>query len=337
MGDVAARVGVSRQLVSLVLRDAPGASPETRERVRQAADELGYRPDIAAQMLRRKSSKYLGVLFTLEHGSEAAIVQHMHLAAAKRGYSLVLGSRSSSRDERTAVEELIGYRCEALILISSTMSAVNIRRLSKRVPVVCLGSGNTKGGCDVVRSAGDLGVGLVVDHLTSLGHRDIAFVHGCDMPGSEVRHQGYLSAMARHELPADVVAIRGAYTEEAGARAATILGQRSGLPTAVIANNDHAALGLITCLLRDGVSVPGDVSVAGYDDSRIAQFSFLELTSVRQDPALMGDSALDCALSRISGERERAVERIIPVTLSVRGSTGAPRRPGRSRLASVCS
>jgi DNA-binding LacI/PurR family transcriptional regulator len=325
MADVASRVGVSRQLVSLVLRDAPGPSPETRQRVRQAAGELGYSPDIAAQMLRRKGTKYLGVIFTIEHSSEAAIVQHMHLAAAERGYSLVLGSRSSSRNEGTAVEELIGYRCEALILISPTMSAASLRRLSKRVPLVCLGSGNPKLGCDIVRSAGDLGIGLAVEHLTTLGHHHIAYVHGRDMPGSELRHQGYLSAMARRQLPPDVIVIRGDYTEESGAHAATLLRERPTLPTAVVTNNDHAALGLTLSLLRTGLSVPDDISITGYDDSRIAQLSSLDLTSVVQDPTQMGDVAVDCALSRISGERSHAIERVIPTSLSIRSSTGSPR------------
>jgi DNA-binding LacI/PurR family transcriptional regulator len=331
MADVASRVGVSRQLVSLVLRDAPGPSPETRQRVRQAAEELGYSPDIAAQMLRRKGTKYLGVIFTIEHNSEAAIVEHMHVAAAERGYSLVLGSRSSSRDERTAVEELIGYRCEALILISPTMSAASLRRLTKRVPLVCLGSGNPRLGYDIVRSAGDLGIGLAVEHLAALGHQEIAYIHGRDMPGSELRHQGYLSAVANRRLRPDVIVVRGDYTEEAGARAATLLAERPALPTAVVTNNDHAALGLTLSLLRAGLSVPDDVSIIGYDDSRIAQLSSLDLTSVLQDPTQMGDVAVDCALSRISGERSHAVERVIPTSLSVRSSTGAPRRQDPDR------
>jgi DNA-binding LacI/PurR family transcriptional regulator len=326
MGDVAARAGVSRQLVSLVLNDARGPSPRSRERVRRAADELGYSPDIAAQMLRRKGTKSLGVLFTLEHDSEAAIVEHMHVAAAERGFSLILGARSPSRDERTAVRELVGFRCDALILISSTMPAVGLRRLAKRVPVVSIGHGSTRSGYDVVRSAGDVGMGQAVEHLGTLGHRRITYIHGRDMPAGDLRHQGYLSAMTRHGLSADVLEIHGDYTEEAGAHAAAILRKRRELPTAVVGNNDHCALGLIVSFLRAGIRVPQDVSVIGYDDSRIARLSFLDLTSVRQDPADLGDLAIDCALTRISGARDKPVERISSTTLIARSSTAAPRR-----------
>jgi DNA-binding LacI/PurR family transcriptional regulator len=329
MGDVAARVGVSRQLVSLVLRGAPGASPRTRERVRRAADELGYSPDIAAQMLRRNGTRTLGVLFTLEHDSEAAIVEHMHVAAAERGYSLILGARSPSRDEPTAIEELVGYRCDALILMSSTMAASGVRRLAQRVPLVAVGHGSTRLGSDVVRSAGDLGIAQAVDHLAELGHRTITYLHGRDMPTGRPRHQGYLTAMANRELPVDVLEFKGDYTEEEGARAAALLLERPELPTAVIANNDHAALGLMVSLIRAGVSIPGTISVTGYDDSRLARLSFLDLTSVKQDPAEIGDLAIDCALSRISGERQRAIERITSAELVVRSST-APPRPART-------
>jgi DNA-binding LacI/PurR family transcriptional regulator len=323
MGDVAAHLGVSRQLVSLALRDAPGASPQTRERVRAAAEELGYSPDIAAQMLRRKGTRTLGVLFTLEHDSEAAIVEHMHVAAAERGYSLILGARSPSRDEPVAVDELVGYRCDALILISSTMAATQLRGLAKRVPLVVVGQGSTRWGCDVVRSAGDVGITQAVDHLATLGHRRITYVHGRDMPTGGPRHQGYLSAMADRQLPVDVLELRGEYTEDAGARAAALLQERAELPTAVIANNDHAAFGLMISLIRAGISVPRTISIIGYDDSRIAQLPFIDLTSVRQDPAEIGDLAVESAISRISSER-RPVERITSANLVVRTSTGPP-------------
>jgi DNA-binding LacI/PurR family transcriptional regulator len=325
MGDVAAHLGVSRQLVSLVLRNAPGASDQTRARVRQAADELGYSPDLAAQMLRRNGTRTLGVLFTLEHYSGAAIVEHMHTAAAARGYSLILSERSPSRDEGQAVQELLGFRCDALILVSPTMPLAELRRLAKTVPVVSIGSGSTRTGCDVVRSDGDRGIRQAVDHLTGLGHRRIVYVHGRDMPGSDFRHDGYVAEMTARALPVDVLSIRGDYTEEAGARASALLLRRPDLPTAVIANNDHAAFGLQISLMRAGLSVPGDVSVTGYDDSRVAQLSFLDLTSVRQDPAEIGELAIDCALSRVSGERSKPVERIITPTLVVRSSTAPPR------------
>jgi DNA-binding LacI/PurR family transcriptional regulator len=325
MGDVAARAGVSRQLVSLVLNDARGPSARSRDRVRQAADELGYSPDIAAQMLRSKARKHLGVLFTLSHGSGAEIVEQMHAAAAVRGYNLVLGVRSPTRTEGAAIEELIGYRCEALILISTSLSSAALRRLSRRLPVVAVGHGSAGAGYDVVHSAGDTGIGLAVDHVAELGHRQIAYVHGKDMPGGELRHRGYLTAAGRHGIRPDVLTLRGDYTDEIGARAAVELLARPQLPTAVVAANDHAAAGLLTTLSRSGIKIPDDISITGYDDSRIARLSFYDLTSVRQDPAEIGHVAIDCALSRISGERQKTERRVTSTSLVVRSSTTRPR------------
>jgi DNA-binding LacI/PurR family transcriptional regulator len=326
MGDIAAHLGVSRPLVSIVLRDQPGASPETRERVRRAAKELGYQPDRAAQMLRRKDRKHLGAVFAPDEGPSAAIIEQIQLAAGERGYSLSLAARSDLRSEATAVDELLGYRCDALIMISSPMTTAELNYLSERVPVVAVAHRGGRTSFDVVHSAGDVGIGLAVDHLVALGHRDIAYVDGRQMPDSRRRRQGYLAAMTRHRLAPDVVEIRkGGYMEEAGSQAASVLLARKALPTAVVAVNDHAALGLVGTLLRAGVSIPRDVSVTGYDDSRAARLSFLDLTSVRQDPAQLADQAVDCALSRIEGRR-RPREHVTPVSLVVRSSTTTPRR-----------
>ena len=100
MKDVADRVGVSRQLVSLVLRDLPGASPTTRQRVREAASELGYYPDTSARTLRGRRSFQLGVVFTMHEPFEVDLVEALLTEAAERGYSLVLGPLTAARPER---------------------------------------------------------------------------------------------------------------------------------------------------------------------------------------------------------------------------------------------
>src|SRR5262245_31656186 len=112
MEDVAARVGVSQALVSLVFRNAPGASAETRERVFRAAAELGYRPNTAAQVLRRTRSRHVGALFTMRHPHDVALVEGIYPAAERLGYDVALGAVGPSRDEEKAVEDLLGYSIE---------------------------------------------------------------------------------------------------------------------------------------------------------------------------------------------------------------------------------
>src|ERR1700761_4432977 len=173
MRDVAAHVGVSQTLVSLVLRNAPGASAETRERVLRAAAELGYRPDTAAQVLRRNRSRHIGVLFTMRQPFDVDLVEAIYWAAERCGYQVVLGPLGVGRTDRQAVEELLAYRSEAMILSGTTTKAAQLARVADQMPVVDIGRRFTRDGVDVVRVADERGARLAVDHLVGLGHRSI--------------------------------------------------------------------------------------------------------------------------------------------------------------------
>ncbi len=328
MADVAARVGVSRQLVSLVMSDRPGPSAATRQKVLRAAEEVGYRADRAARLLRRARSRQVGVLFTMEHPLDVHLVEAVYPAAAALDYGVVLSALLSTRGERESIDDLLGLRCEALVLIGLSAAApAYLATIAAQVPVVEIGQRTGVEGTDSVRTADADGVRQAVDHLVGLGHRAIAHVDGADLPGAPERRQGYTEAMRSHGLDAFVDVIPGDYSEESGARAARALLARDRLPTAVVASNDRCALGLLETLVRAGVHAPGDVSVVGYDDSRTARLSFVDLTSVRQDASLMARIAVGCAAERL--DEGRAVSRhvVLEPTLSVRGSTGPP-RPG---------
>jgi DNA-binding LacI/PurR family transcriptional regulator len=328
MADIAADLGVSRQLVSLVLRDQPGASPETRARVAKAAKRLGYSPHTGARLLRQSTSRQLGVVFDPAHAAEHEIVQAIYSCAAEHGYQVVLSATTDRRSGMQAVEELLGYRCAALVVIGADLAPDELRALSRRanVPVVAVGAGRRNRSYDVVRSAGDDGVAQCLRHLAELGHRDITYVHASSMPPGPLRLSGYLRAVEELSMDPVVLDIPGDYTEECGAAAARrLLGDRD-LPTAVMMSNDHAALGLILTLARAGVSVPADVSVTGFDDSGPARLSALDLTTVRQDPQEMGRIAVGAALRRLSEPARRPAETVVGTSLVVRSSTAPPAR-----------
>jgi DNA-binding LacI/PurR family transcriptional regulator len=329
MADIAAHLGVSRQLVSIVLRDMPGASQETRDRVTAAARELGYSPHIGARTLRQTKSLSIGVAFAPVHATEPDIVEAIYPVAAAHGYRVVLSAQTHTRSTLLAVEELLGYRCTAIIVIGSLMTAAQTRALAKRVkvPLVVVGAGEKNAGFDVVRSAGDRGIAMVVDHLAELGHQEIAYLHAESMPPATLRLRGYLEAIGVAGLAADVVSVPGAdFTEEAGAIAGRELLARDLLPTAVVAGNDQQAIGLLQMLSRAGVGVPDKVSLTGFDDSRFATLSSVDLTSVRQDPEAMGRAAVAAAVRRIDGPTLRPSLHVVEPTLVVRSSTGRPRR-----------
>jgi DNA-binding LacI/PurR family transcriptional regulator len=327
MADIAADLGISRQLVSLALRNASGASEQTRARVREAARRLGYSPHIGARSLRRSRSRDIGVVFTPAHATEPEIVESIYPAAEAHGYSVVLSAHTSARSTGQAVEELLGHRCAAMILIGSDLDHAGLRALAQRsgVPVVAVGSGRQNDHYDVVDSAGDVGIAQAAQHLAELGHLGIAYVHTPSMPPSASRLEGYRRTVARLGLTGDVLSRRGDYTEEAGAAAARLLLDRPAVPTAIMASNDQVALGLLHVLSRSGLRVPEDVSLTGYDDSRMARLSSVDLTTVRQDPALMGAAAVQAAVRRIDQPLCAAGRTVIEPALVVRSSTAPPR------------
>ena len=339
MADIAAHLGVSRQLVSLVLRDAPGASEETRRRVRQAAKDLGFSPHVGARSLRRTHSTDLGVIFTPAHSTEPEIVEHIYPAASARGYNVILSAQTTARTTNHAVEELLGHRCAGLIIIGSHLKHPAMRAVSERspVPVIDVGYGRRNAYYDVVRSAGDNGIDDMVTYLAGLGHRRIAYVDPADMPTATLRRRGYDRAINRLGLPPDVLSAPGEYTkgdyfEEAGSATARILLQRDELPTAVVCPNDHTAVGVLQILLRDGVRIPEDVSITGFDDAPIARLSSVDLTTVRQDPELMGVAAVEAAVRRIQDRDMKPGETVVETSLVERGSAAPPRsRPTGQR------
>jgi DNA-binding LacI/PurR family transcriptional regulator len=318
---------VSQSLVSLVFRNAPGASSQTRERVFRAAAELGYRPNAAAQVLRRSRSRNIGVLFTMRQPFDVDLVEAIYPAAERHGYHVVLGALGPGRDERRAVEELLAYRCEAMILMGSITQATQLAATAEQMPVVDIARRPSGDGVDVVRVADELGARLAVDHLVSLGHRAIVHVDGGRLPGSAYRSRGYGRAMRRHQLGDEIRILPGDHTEESGARAARQLMGGERLPTAIFASNDRCAHGVLATLLRARVAVPDDVSVVGFDDSGVARLSFIDLTTVRQDVTKMAEAAVEAIAERLEQPRTTAREIVLDPTLVIRGTTAPPRSP----------
>ncbi|MBC9819903.1 LacI family DNA-binding transcriptional regulator [Terrabacter sp. MAHUQ-38] len=327
LDDVAARAGVSTASVSLVLRGRPGPSESTRAAVLRAASDLGYRADRTASLLARRRTQLLGVTMDVRSTFHGELLEDLQAAADDRGYDLVVSPLTRTRDERRAVESLLDFRCEALLLLGPRLSDAELAALAEEHHVVAIGRRAHVAGVDVVRAADDVGVGLAVEHLVDLGHRDIVFVDGPRGPISTLRRQGYRRTMKRRRLADAALVVAGGDDEESGAAAAA--GLRSGGTTAVVAFNDRAALGLIDRLRRDGVDVPGDVSVVGYDDSPIARLATVDLTSVSQIPDAMATAAVEAATQRLDDGRTEPVELVLEPQLVIRGTTS----PGADRTA----
>src|SRR4051794_1865285 len=324
MTDVAAKVGVSRALVSLVFRGQPGASQETRDRVFAAADELGYRPDNAARLLARGRSRTLGVMVTVHQSFQADLVEGIYPEAERLGYDVLLSATAPARDEAKAVEALLSHRCEALILLGPTAEYRYLDQLGHRTVVSVVGRRLPGAHVDSVHTADAKGVRQAIDYLVELGHRDIVHVDGGKEPGSADRRRAYRAAVRRHKLPDRV--LPGAHDEEAGMAAARLLLAEDRLPTAVLAGNDRCAIGLMATLTRADVELPRDISVVGYDDSHLSHLSHIDLTTVRQDATGLAEHAVRAAITRLENETARPSETVLDPKLVVRGTTGPPAR-----------
>lgn len=325
--DVAAHVGVSSATVSLVLSNAPGPSAETRRRVLQAAGELGYRPNRTASLLARRRSHLLGVLLEVRNSFHAELVEDLQAASEHLGYELVLSTVTRTRDEQRAVETLLDFRCEALILLGPDAPPARLAALGRQLPVIAVGRRVAAADVDVVRTADDQGVGQAVGYLAGLGHRAIAYLDGGKgvIPGD--RRRGYRTAMRQHGLGDRIDIIPGDHTEESGLRAATTLLGRPELPTAVVAFNDRCAVGLLDALNRAGVDVPGSISIVGYDDSPLARLAHINLTTVSQNTQQQAEHAVAAAVERLDQGRSVPREVVLTPQLVVRRTAGPPGLP----------
>ena len=328
--DVAAEVGLSAASVSLVLRGAAGPSEQTRQRVLEAATRLGYRPDRAASLLARRRSGLIGVLMDVRSDYHGELVEDVHEAAERRGYDIVLSTITRTRDEQRAVETLVDSRCEALVLLGARAPAAWLTALDGQLPVVVVGRPARSAEVDVVRVADDEGIGLVVNHLVHLGHPGIAYVDGLPGPIAEDRRRGYREALRRHGLENQAMVIPGGHSEEAGTRAVAALMSTHPRPTAVIAFNDRVAVGLLDGLLRAGVEVPGDMSVAGYDDSPLSRLAHIGLTTVSQESHGLTEHAVAAVVERLDGGRTGHREIVLRPRLVVRTTTATPPSTGRA-------
>jgi DNA-binding LacI/PurR family transcriptional regulator len=322
IGDVAQRAGVSRALVSIVLREVPGASPENRERVRRAAEELGYRPDQRARLLGSSRSRTIGVVFGLHREFHAEVVEHLYQAVDTTDYELFLGATAPSRNERRAVQTLLDFRCDALILMGPTLRHAEIEELATRLPVVVVARALRSRTVDVVRTDDRAGARLAVEHLAVLGHRTIVHIEGGRAPGGSERRRGYRDAMRDLGLDSCIRLLPGGLTEEDGERAVSQL-FGADRPTAVTAFNDRCAVGLMAAVRGRGVSVPDELSVVGFDNSHVAGLSHVALTTVAQNSMVLAASALDLAIRRAEGATSDRSDVVIPPKLVLRRTTAA--------------
>ena len=324
MADVARVAGVSKTLVSIVFREAPGASAATRARVLAAAEQIGYVRDERARMLRSRTSTDVGVMFSTQEPMQHDLLDGLYKATSGSRHNLILSAASENRTQEEAILSLVAFRCGAIIVIAPQMADEHLTSIAQGVPVVCVGRPAQTTQIDWVSSEDADGMRQAVQHLVELGHERITFFSSPTSCGSAERESGFRDAI--HAAGVTGTVRPAGRTSTAGARAAADVLASSPRPTAIIGFNDRCAKGAMDVLLGRGVNIPSQMSIVGFDDCEVAQRDYVRLTTVRQDTAKIARFAAERAIQRIAGiylESQPAGLRV-PTELVVRATTSAP-------------
>ncbi len=325
MEDVAARAGVSRALVSLVMRQSPNVSAHRRQLVLDAAAELGYRPNVLARSLASTRTMTIGVLLNdLHNPFFAQAFDGIKAAADARGYRLLVNSGPGPADERRSIDSLLELHVDGLVAVGPVLPTANLVAADRVAPVTVVGRRLRSRTVDTVCNDDALGSRLAVDHLVGIGHRRIAHIDGGSGAGAAARRAGYERTMHDHGLGGQIRVVRGAFTEASGAAGVDRLLESSPPPTAIFCANDLSAVGALDRLDEAGLDVPAAVSVVGYDDTPLSALHHISLTTINQPSTEMGRLAVESLIERLEDGRNEAVHRLLGPTLVARDTSGPP-------------
>ncbi|WP_091287794.1 LacI family DNA-binding transcriptional regulator [Amycolatopsis xylanica] len=322
MADVAKEAGVSGQTVSRVANGKTNVDEATRERVLAAMRRVGYRPNSAARALRNGRFSSIGVIISaLSTFGNSRTLEAVTAAAAAEGFSIVLMpvDRPSQGEVAGAFSRLDEQAVDGvIILIEQHQLNESEIELPQGLPVVVIDAGGRRD-LPVVDFDQAAGAAAATQHLLDLGHRTVWHIAGPPQSyAAERRRDSWQATLSRagREVPPVVT---GDWSAASGYAHGLRLDASA---TAVFAANDQMALGLLRALHELGRTVPGDVSVVGFDDMDEAAHFWPPLTTVRQSFGEVGRQAVGALLAEITGGRGEPVSIMVPTELVVRSSTG---------------
>jgi DNA-binding LacI/PurR family transcriptional regulator len=345
MRDIAQAAGVSLSTVSRVLNDSPSRVPiavETRERILETAERLGYRPNPFARALRGAPTMVLGaVVRDFSDPFFAAALEALAVEAMNHGYNVLLGHVHGRQHEDLALPAVLEpRRCDAVLMLGVMEDQPQLLAdlLAANEPVVALWQGLSPIRFPTVDVDDRKGIAIGLEHLVELGHERIGFV-SWRLPGDNpTREESFVSFMSDRfdGVPSGYLQRCDPTMGGAAAALAALLGLPEP-PTAIACSTDLAAVGVLHEAFGLGLRVPDDLSVIGYDDLMLASYTIPALTTLRMPTTEMVTEAVRMAvrLARDPDAPRSPVRTVFEPTLSVRASTAPPRRPVVADLVSV--
>lgn len=325
--DVAALAGISYTTVSHVLNKTRPVSEQVRLKVEAAIVELDYVPSAVARSLRARSTATIGLLVPNSVNPYfAELARGIEDGCERNGYCVILcNSDDDPQKQRSYLRLLLEKRIDGLIVASVGEDRDLLDSLAcVRTPMVIVDRALEGVSADLVRIDHEHGAYLATRHLLELGHTDIACIGGpTDTGVGQLRLAGFHRAMAEARVPVDPCRLLQCdFTSEGGYQAAARL--LGGLPpTAIFAGNDMIGFGVLRAAAERNFSVPGQLSVIGFDDIQLSRYVYPALTTVGQSIRELGESAAEVLLLRIASPQRQAEQRIVAPKIVLRESTGS--------------
>lgn len=326
--DVAEHANVSYQTVSRVINQASHVSEKTRLKVEAAMAALNYVPNRVAQQLAGKLSQTIGLATTnLSLHAPSQIVAAIKSQAGSLNFNVVISmiEQPGLAACKAAVNSLLSQRVDGLIINIplENEDAQTVQRACSSVPVLFLDV-SPELSADTIIFDPYQGARLGVEHLIAMGHRKIALLSGPRTSVSaRLRFEGWKQTLSDHRLEA-VAVMEGDWSSLSGYEQVTRLLLEGHSPSGLIVANDQMALGALRAFSEQGLKVPGDVSVVGYDDTEDSACFIPPLTTIKQDFRALGKASVDRLLDRIKHPAASPQAQILPVTLVERKTTAAP-------------
>lgn len=323
--DVAKKAGVSIATVSRVINESDKVKPETRKKVQAVIDELKYTPNPAARGLIMRRTEAIGLLLPDLHGEFfSEVIRGADEAVQAKGYHLIVSSSHNNPKEIEAALRFMRGRVDGIIVMSPQVNSdILLANLPKSVPVVLLNCRISNPHYDTIMTDGFGGAKEMTTYLLELGHTRIAVITGGENNiESQERLRGFRSALTEHNVtPHRALEFEGSFTEESGYKAAREILRLESRPTAIFAFNDSMAIGAIKAIREEGLKIPADISVCGFDDIPVAKYLSPSLTSVAVPIHDLGVMAVNRVFDRLHKQNKgTAAHMFVSTTLSIRNS-----------------